>query len=110
MLEGDSTGVERILFESCDTTSSIEYLISILGLKISTLRFANFALLSLLISSSVLPENIDPHTTSIQPAFFALSKNILPIFVLYAKIIKEGWIGKARFLKLNISLKKFLRQ
>src|SRR6476660_2186413 len=37
------------------------------GLNISTFRFAIFALFSLLISSSVLPLNMLPQITSIQP-------------------------------------------
>lgn len=37
---------------------------------------ANWARLSLLMSSSVLPENMEPQITSMQPDFFSFSKNI----------------------------------
>jgi hypothetical protein len=37
------------------------------GLKISTFCFAIKALFNLRINSSVFPENIEPHITSIQP-------------------------------------------
>ena len=37
------------------------------GLKISTFCLANFARFMRRISSSVFPENIDPHTTSMRP-------------------------------------------
>jgi len=48
------TGVERISLASCDTTFSSSYRMSTAGLKISTFCFANWALFSLRISSSVL--------------------------------------------------------
>jgi hypothetical protein len=41
------------------------------GLKISTFWRANLARLIRLMSSSVLPENIEPHTTSILPGLCA---------------------------------------
>ena len=69
-------GVDGMLWASCETTSSSEYLTSMQGLYIATFSLANCALFILLISSSVLPENIEPQITSIEPAFFALSKNI----------------------------------
>jgi hypothetical protein len=62
---------------SCETTSSSEYRTSMRGLKISTRRRANSARFRRRISSSVLPENIEPHITSIQPFWLAFSKNIL---------------------------------
>ena len=46
---------------------------SILGLKISIFIFAISALLSLRINSSVFPENMLPHITSIQPEFIGVS-------------------------------------
>ena len=70
-------GVERIALASCETTSSSEYRTSMRGLKISTRRRANSARFRRRISSSVLPENIEPHITSIQPFWLAFSKNIL---------------------------------
>ena len=73
----ESTGVERIALASCETTSSSEYRTSMRGLKISTRRRANSARFRRRISSSVLPENIEPHITSIQPFWLAFSKNIL---------------------------------
>ncbi len=76
ILAGESIGVDGMLCESCDTTWSSEYLMSTAGLYISTFWFAKVALFNLLISSSVFPENIDPQITSIEPAFFAFSKNI----------------------------------
>src|SRR5574343_1355321 len=58
------------------------------GLYISTLRLAMRARLILRINSSVFPENIEPHTTSIQPflceVFFKRgSKNMC-----YCKVMK----------------------
>ena len=65
--DDDSTGVLGIEWRSWLTTSISEYLVSIEGLNISTFCRANSARFSLRISSSVLPENIEPHTTSILP-------------------------------------------
>lgn len=65
-----------MLWESCDTTSSSEYRLSIVGLKVAIFCFANWALRSLRISSSVLPENIEPHINSMQPDFLLFSENI----------------------------------
>ena len=62
-----STGVLTMELRSWLTTSSSEYLVSIAGLKISTRCLANTARLTRRMSSSVFPENIDPHTTSILP-------------------------------------------
>ena len=67
MLDEVSTGVDGMAFWSWLTTSLSEYRVSRAGLKISTFCLANFARFILLMSSSVLPENIDPHTTSILP-------------------------------------------
>ena len=67
MLAEVSTGVEWMEFPSCDTTFSSSYRVSMAGLKISTLWRANSALFSLRISSSVLPENMEPQMTSILP-------------------------------------------
>ena len=69
-------GVQEMLWESCETTSRSEYLLSMVGLKVAIFCFANCARLSLLMSSSVFPENIEPQITSMQPVFFAFSKNI----------------------------------
>src|SRR5574344_2113246 len=44
--------------------------------------FANWALLSLLISSSVFPENIDPHITSMHPDFLVFSENIFVTLIV----------------------------
>lgn len=69
-------------FESCETTSVSWYRVSTCGLKISTFRLAIFARFSRRINSSVLPENIDPHTTSIHPDLDLLtfgSKNMYKI-------------------------------
>ncbi|CCY65947.1 unknown [Prevotella sp. CAG:1124] len=63
----ESTGVLGIEWRSWLTTSSSEYRVSMAGLKISTFCLANSARFNLLISSSVLPENIEPHITSILP-------------------------------------------
>ena len=46
------------------------------GLNVAIFCLANWALLSLLMSSSVFPENMEPQITSMQPDFFAFSKNI----------------------------------
>ena len=67
ILADESMGVDMICFWSWLTTSSSEYLTSMAGLKISTFCRANCALRRRRISSSVLPENIEPHTTSILP-------------------------------------------
>jgi hypothetical protein len=67
MFPGDETGVDRMALASCDTTSCSENLVSICGLNISTVCRAILARFSLRINSSVLPENIDPQITSIQP-------------------------------------------
>src|SRR5688572_8776358 len=75
--------------ESCETTSSSWYRLSIAGLKISTFCLANSALFSLLISSSVFPENIEPQITSIHPLrlpWLLFSKNIVHKF--YGETIK----------------------
>ena len=69
-------GVQEMLCESCETTSRSEYLLSIVGLNVAIFCFANCALLSLLINSSVFPENIEPQITSIHPDFFVFSENI----------------------------------
>ena len=88
MLSDESTGVESIALESCEMTSSCEYLVSMAGLNISTLRFANLALFNLLMSSSVLPENIDPQITSMLPALLLLSKNISVAITYGTNVIK----------------------
>ena len=46
------------------------------GLKVAIFCLANWARLSRRISSSVLPENIEPQMTSMLPDFFVFSKNI----------------------------------
>ena len=56
---------------------------SIDGLKISTLRLANCARFMRRISSSVLPENIEPQITSIQPLCLLFSKNIYSTCMLF---------------------------
>ena len=67
ILADESTGVDAIELLSCDTTSSMEYRVSMAGLKISTFCRANCARFILRMSSSVLPENIEPHITSMRP-------------------------------------------
>src|SRR5690606_6954493 len=52
------------------------YLRSTEGLKISTRRCAIWGLLSLRISSSVFPENMEPQITSIQPFPFVYNGSI----------------------------------
>lgn len=54
-------------FKSWDTTEFSSYRVSVFGLNISTFSLAIWARRSLLISSSVLPENIDPQMTSMLP-------------------------------------------
>lgn len=66
-----------MLCKSCETTSISEYLTSTAGLKIRIFWLANWALLILLISSSVFPENIEPHITSMQPVFLGFSEYIV---------------------------------
>ena len=46
------------------------------GLNVAIFCLANWALFSLLMSSSVLPENMEPQITSMQPDFFVFSENI----------------------------------
>lgn len=87
--EDESTGVLIMELRSWLTTSISEYRVSRAGLKISTLCFANSARLSLLISSSVLPENIDPHTTSILPGRCASPARLLFIMAQnYKDVLK----------------------
>ena len=71
ILELEGTGVLLMALASCDTTSISWYRVSILGLKISTFCLANCARFKRRISSSVLPENILPHITSMLPFLFA---------------------------------------
>lgn len=87
--DDESTGVLIMELRSWLTTSISEYRVSRAGLKISTLCFANSARLSLLISSSVLPENIDPHTTSILPGRCASPARLLFIMAQnYKDVLK----------------------
>ena len=87
--DDESTGVLIMELRSWLTTSISEYRVSRAGLKISTLCFANSARLSLLISSSVLPENIDPHTTSILPGWCASPARLLFIMAQnYKDVLK----------------------
>jgi len=65
--EALSTGIDGMEFALCDTSAFSKYLVSFLGLKIPTVNLAILARFNLLISSSVLPENIAPQTTSMLP-------------------------------------------
>ena len=76
MFCGESTGVERNALASCDYDL-------LFGIPHVDARFEYFDFLvgelrpfQARMSSSVLPENIEPQTTSIQPFRLALSKNI----------------------------------
>ena len=62
-----STAFEGMELRLCDTKALLSYLVSATGLNISTLILAIRARFTRLISSSVLPENIDPQITSILP-------------------------------------------
>jgi hypothetical protein len=62
-----STGVEGMEFELCDTNAFSAKRVSAFGLNISTLKRAILARFNLRISSSVLPENMEPQITSILP-------------------------------------------
>ena len=56
---------------------------------------------------SVFPENIDPQITSIEPAFFAFSKNIsLLLQLTVAKIVINDLIGKTAGKFLSTAEKK----
>src|ERR1700712_2443601 len=62
-----STGVDCMELALCDTTAVSSKRVSVFGLNISTFKRAICARRSLRISSSVLPENIEPQITSILP-------------------------------------------
>lgn len=92
MLADESIGVDMICFWSWLTTSSSEYLTSMAGLKISTFWRANCARRRRRMSSSVLPENIDPQTTSILPG-----RRVSPVkfsVIMVAKLPKRFKICK----------------
>jgi hypothetical protein len=61
-------------FSLWETTSLREYLVSVVGLNISTRCLAISARRKRQISSSVFPENIEPEITSIHPLLRPLFK------------------------------------
>ena len=64
------------------------------GLKIAMVWLANWALFKRRISSSVLPENMEPQITSMQPDFLKLSENISLLLQSSANLEKFCFMRK----------------
>ena len=60
-----------------------------LGLKMAIFWLANCARRSLRMSSSVLPENIEPQMTSMQPDFLKLSE-----YIFFGIVLDKGKYNK----------------
>ncbi len=67
MAAGLATGIQGMREASCETMCTVSYRVSVAGLKMPACLPAICTRLSLRINSSLLPENMQPQMTSIQP-------------------------------------------